>query len=134
MGQYSLLDFNDLCLQQKQTIPCPPSDLSYVEYNDDQLIHQHEPYGCNSNLNTFSLGFSINHNYHNIAENREDNISISFKGGNTVGNSSNSSINGDIQTVDDKNTVKHDTHITHCMVKQEFDLMPVGYGKPNILF
>ena len=64
-GQCSSLDFNDLCFQNiTNNATCPPSGLSPVKSSSEQFTDQHEPYGHNTNLSSFSLSFSFNDSYY----------------------------------------------------------------------
>ena len=61
-GQYSSLDFNDLCFYHiTNNATCPPSGLSYSVYDGSQLADQHEPCGQNTSISDFNLTFSTDY-------------------------------------------------------------------------
>ena len=60
MGQYSSLDFNDLCFYHiTNNAICPPPGLGYSVYDGSQVADQHEPYGQHTSISDFSLSFSV---------------------------------------------------------------------------
>ena len=60
MGQYSSLDFNDLCFCHiTNNATCPPPGLGYSVYDGSQLADRHEPCGQNTSISDFSLSLSV---------------------------------------------------------------------------
>ena len=131
-GQYSSLDFNDLCFPNiTNNATCPPSRLGPIKDSSEQFTDQHEPYGHNSNLSSFSLSFSFNDSYYYKMDGGgggEKILTTSLQTDNTVASSTIK--NGiEVQITNGLSTVTNNTYIDHLVVNREFGFMLLAMTK-----
>ena len=129
MGQYSSLDFNDLCFYHiTNDATCPPSGLSHSVYDGSQLADPHEPCGQNTNISDFTLSFSTDHKSILLQEGGEQIPTTSNENKNTGRCNTGSRINGVNQMENVLNRVQQGTQV---VAMQEFGFIPAAMTRQS---